>query len=250
MLVLKNHVINKISSVFILLLLGFTSVLPKTAYASAVKTVADHALGDVTGTFLSWPALIIVGGAIAGGSIYSFDERIQSNFSGGPKLGGFNSAAKYIGAPYVLGPSSLLIFGSGVLFKSERVAFLGENLTEAFLMNLAVTGILKVSFGRQRPNGGNLSFPSWHASGMFATATVLEVLEGPLWGIPAYLLAGMVSYSRLDSNSHFLSDVVFGAALGTAIGLGTSWYHKKKNKRFFILPMTGDSKGLSLVYPF
>ena len=85
---------------------------------------------------------------------------------------------------------------------------------------------------------------------MFSMATVITVLEGPVWGIPAYLLAGLVGYSRLDSNVHFLSDVLFGSALGTAIGLGTSLFHKKKNKRFFIVPMVGESKGIALAWSF
>ena len=40
--------------------------------------------------------------------------------------------------------------------------------------------------------------------------------------MPAYLLAGLTGASRIHDNKHYLSDVIFGASLGIALGRGFS----------------------------
>ena len=40
--------------------------------------------------------------------------------------------------------------------------------------------------------------------------------------MPAYLLAGLTGVSRIHDNKHYLSDVIFGASLGIALGRGFS----------------------------
>ena len=81
-----------------------------------------------------------------------------------------------------------------------------------------VTHGLKIGVGRTRPNDGRSSFPSGHSSATFANATVLQRHFGWKVGIPAYAFATYIAASRLPSNSHYLSDVIFGAALGITAG--------------------------------
>jgi membrane-associated phospholipid phosphatase len=52
----------------------------------------------------------------------------------------------------------------------------------------------------------------------FAAATVLQRRLGYRAGIAAYAIASYVAASRLHDNRHYLSDVVFGAAMGIVIG--------------------------------
>ena len=64
------------------------------------------------------------------------------------------------------------------------------------------------------------SFPSMHVSTTFAVGTVLAESGGDdyRWlrrGI-GYGFAAATAYARLDSNAHWLSDTVAGAALGIA----------------------------------
>ena len=146
----------------------------------------------------------------------------------------------------MIDPAALAVFGIGKLVKNEDMAFTGENLFEALLFTDALVGGLKLATRRERPNGGNYSFPSGHAAGSFAVATVLANLHGPLVGVPAYLIAGLVSFSRIDSNEHHLSDVIFGASLGTAIGWGVSAFHKKEDLHLFMTPIVGKEKGVAL----
>ena len=78
-----------------------------------------------------------------------------------------------------------------------------------------MTQAIKHSVRRTRPDASSrTSFPSGHASGTFASATVLHAHLGWKAGIPAYAVATYVAASRLSENKHFLSDVVFGAAIG------------------------------------
>jgi membrane-associated phospholipid phosphatase len=59
----------------------------------------------------------------------------------------------------------------------------------------------------------NLCFPSGHAAMAFATATALGILW-PRYRPVFYAFAAIVAAERVLENSHWLSDVVSGAALG------------------------------------
>jgi membrane-associated phospholipid phosphatase len=78
---------------------------------------------------------------------------------------------------------------------------------------------LKFSVRRERPDGSNRqSFPSGHAAVTFAEATVFERHLGWKRAALAYAVATYVAASRLHDNVHYLSDVAFGAAVGTIAG--------------------------------
>jgi membrane-associated phospholipid phosphatase len=87
-------------------------------------------------------------------------------------------------------------------------------------VNVAVES-LKWSVNRPRPDGdrrrANSSFPSSHA----ANAAAIAFVVGRRWGRLApgfWLLSAVVGFSRIYLNRHFLSDVLFGAAIGVGLG--------------------------------
>ncbi|MDZ7796767.1 MAG: phosphatase PAP2 family protein [Candidatus Marinimicrobia bacterium] len=83
---------------------------------------------------------------------------------------------------------------------------------------VALTYALKFSVRRTRPNGRNdLSYPSGHTSVAFATASMFQMWYGWKAGVPAYAMAVMTAFQRMDDDQHWLSDVVMGAAVGIAI---------------------------------
>jgi membrane-associated phospholipid phosphatase len=63
------------------------------------------------------------------------------------------------------------------------------------------------------------SFPSGHSAAAFAVATVFAKRYSEHRWVPfvAYGVAALVGFSRVSSNSHFLSDVGFGSMLGFSI---------------------------------
>jgi membrane-associated phospholipid phosphatase len=108
------------------------------------------------------------------------------------------------------------VYAIGLATHREGVARLGTGLVEAQIVNFVITGSIKVLAARTRPDGGSHSFPSGHASATFATADVLMQQFGWKAGIPAYAGATYVAISRLTEKQHYLSDVVFGSAVGIA----------------------------------
>jgi membrane-associated phospholipid phosphatase len=83
----------------------------------------------------------------------------------------------------------------------------------------AMVQTLKYTVRRERPDGSGVnSFPSGHAADTFAIATALERHFGWRYAVPAYAFASYVAASRLHDNVHYVSDVVFGAAIGTIAG--------------------------------
>ena len=80
---------------------------------------------------------------------------------------------------------------------------------------LAVTYALKDAVERERPDGrSNNSFPSGHTAVATHAAAHLRRRYGLKWGIPAYLAATYVGYSRVYDDRHYEDDVLVGAALG------------------------------------
>ncbi len=98
---------------------------------------------------------------------------------------------------------------------------------------IAETYALKTLINRKRPykkyagqlspllSKSTASFPSGHTSTAFYTATWLT-LEKPKWyvAVPSYLWAGLVAHSRNYTGVHYLTDVLAGAALGSATAYG------------------------------
>src|SRR6476469_7311503 len=93
------------------------------------------------------------------------------------------------------------------------------DLLQAQIMTEVLVEPLKFAVHRERPDLSNhQSFPSGHAAVTFATAAVIERHLGWRRSLVAYGIASYVSASRLHDNRHYLSDVVFGAAVGSIAG--------------------------------
>ncbi len=115
----------------------------------------------------------------------------------------------------------------------------------SFATALGTTSILKGAYGKLRPNSNSkTSFPSGHTTAAFQGAGFIDIRYGHKWGVPAYVLATLTGISRVDSDNHFVDDVLAGAS----IGLFSNWYWVTPYKsNVSISPMTdGDSIGVSL----
>jgi membrane-associated phospholipid phosphatase len=99
------------------------------------------------------------------------------------------------------------------------VSHLGNDLLQAQILTELLVQPIKFGTHRERPDSSNArSFPSGHAAVTFATATVLERHLGWRKSLIGYSIASYVAASRLHDNRHYLSDVVFGAAIGSIAG--------------------------------
>lgn len=90
-------------------------------------------------------------------------------------------------------------------------------LGEGAVYNAAATHALKFAFDAERPDGGRHSFPSGHTSAATQGAAFLQFRYGWEYGLPAYAVAGVVGYSRVDARRHYWRDVIAGMALATGV---------------------------------
>ncbi|HEY9185938.1 MAG TPA: phosphatase PAP2 family protein [Salegentibacter sp.] len=96
--------------------------------------------------------------------------------------------------------------------------------TKSLALNLVVTSAAKVIINKERPlNDGGKAFPSGHTSVAFQGASFFHRRYGFKYSIPAYLLAGYTSFSRLHATRHDGWDILAGAA----VGIGSTWIFTK-----------------------
>jgi membrane-associated phospholipid phosphatase len=107
---------------------------------------------------------------------------------------------------------------------------------KSFFTSLLVTYGLKHLINKKRPNGSGQSFPSGHTSAAFQGASFIHKRYGLKYGIPAYIGACFVGYSRVESKNHYIEDVIAGAAVGVL----SSFCFTKPYKGFIITPSVGD----------
>lgn len=162
------------------------------------------------------PLILGSAGALA---VHPFDRSVNVHLAGKGWVHDVFYPGKVIGyGPFDVG-AALATYIVGRKMNNNKVAHIGVDLLRAQIVNIVVTYAIKESVRRERPDGsGNTSFPSGHASTIFATASVLAVHFGWKWELPTYVIGAYVAASRLHDNVHFASDVVFGAAVGYIVG--------------------------------
>jgi membrane-associated phospholipid phosphatase len=114
-------------------------------------------------------------------------------------------------------------------------------LSKSLATTVGITDILKYSINEKRPNGGDFSFPSGHTSISFSSAEFMRQRYGHNVGVPAYLLATFVGYSRIESKQHYPHDVLAGAFIGIISShLFTTPFQK------FQVTLTGDTQNINV----
>ena len=157
---------------------------------------------------------------------------------------------------YSLVASPLVFTGIDTPASGTTAARMGEDSAVTFQAlgaTYLATVLLKMVVARPRPltyspsfdksvrfkGDARLSFPSGHASLSFAAASVLSVMlaerfgdsPGAVAGITgSYLAATGAAAARVLGGKHFLTDVLAGAVLGTALGLTIPLLHTKRRQ--------------------
>ncbi|MGS2738486.1 phosphatase PAP2 family protein [Sinomicrobium sp. M5D2P17] len=133
-----------------------------------------------------------------------------------------------IAGDVLLGAMPALALSSTFIWKDGQKGT--YQFSKALTGTIALTYGLKLAINKERPNReNNNSFPSGHTSVAFASAAFVQKRYGWEYGIPAYLLAGYVGYTRIEANKHDGVDVLAGAAIGIGMSyLFTKRYDEKK----------------------
>ncbi len=140
----------------------------------------------------------------------------------------------------------------------------GRAVLESVLYASLLTQVLKMSIGRSRPyqNSGardfhgfsltnaQWSFPSGHTTIAFATSASLSVrLKRPLATVGLFTLAMLTIGQRLYDDQHWLSDTLFGAAIGTSIGLAVGNLVNEEERQGGGLPSQAVQPIFSVQFP-
>jgi membrane-associated phospholipid phosphatase len=153
----------------------------------------------------------------------SFNAAVLSHYDA---VNAFFAPGKYLGGTPVQVAFSLGTYAVGRLHDQPKVAHLGMDLLQAQILTELLVEPIKFATHRERPDHSDYqSFPSGHSAITFATATVIERHLGWRKSIAGYVIASYVAMSRIHDNKHYLSDVVFGAAVGSIAGR-TVVHHK------------------------
>jgi len=163
------------------------------------------------------------------------DRRVQAA-SQANRSAGLDRWSHDIGQFGTLAPTTAIVAIAGVtgwLTSDDRLRDASVDAAESVLIASGViTPLLKLTAGRGRPNksgadndafalfGGDKSFPSGHATHAFAIASTyaFSYPDEPWVGALAFSAATAVGLSRVNDNKHYLSDVLAGAIIGTAVG--------------------------------
>lgn len=167
----------------------------------------------------TWDTAVILG-AGGGGALaaHPIDPDVNTRLAGKPWVDHAFAPGTVIGYGLVQGGAAVATYLIGRAIDGPKTTHIGVDLLRAQIVTGALTYGIKGAVRRERPDGsGGYSFPSGHASVTFASATVLARHFG--WkGYLTYAVSSYVGASRLHDNRHYLSDVIFGAALGTVSG--------------------------------
>ena len=133
---------------------------------------------------------------------------------------------KQYGLPLLAG-----FYGYGALEDDDRAKAVALDGFSASIISALATSAIKGIVGRKRPNTGmgphsfspfqgDYSFPSGHATGAFAFASVIAThYEDNPWIVgTSYGVAGLVGLARIQLNAHWASDVIAGGLIGGVIG--------------------------------
>jgi len=159
---------------------------------------------------------------------------------------------------------TIAMLSGGIAFKDKKLLETSRLMFESLLISQWITTWSKDLFGRSRPYTGKgphhfelfsasgaqglRSMPSGHTSSAFAMMTVIAKRYNRWWvKIPAYTFAVSVACQRMNTRSHWASDVIVGAGIGYWVGSTLANRHSDKPKSFSVSPyLHGNRIGLSM----
>lgn len=137
------------------------------------------------------------------------------------------------------GSVAVVAYATGRINHDVKTTHVASDLVRAQVLNAVLTRTVKSAVNRRRPSGGGHSFPSGHTSATFASAAVLDAHFGWKVGLPGYAVSGLVGWNRIRDRSHWVSDAIFGAAVGIASGRTVT--HGHRGRTWVITPVATRS---------
>lgn len=201
---------------------------------------------------------MVAAGSVLGGTavLVLFDDEIRQHVQShrSPSLDEWESRFEPLGSAGVTFLGSLSVYAAGRLSHKPEVSETGRALLESLLFTEAFTKIGKGLLGRADPGGDAPAgefftqfpgvFPSGHTARAFAVSTVLAERYGRRAAWIGYPLATLVGLARIESDHHWASDVLAGAALGWGVGRAVVRRRddRRKERRLTVVPLLSFSE--------
>jgi len=219
---------------------------PPTPRHTGVKAIAKHLITNFkylpSKENLFWAG---TGGGLAL-AVHPFDDDVNQALVGNATAERIFKPGEVLGQLGTLLGSASVVYALGRINDQPKVSHLGMDLIEALAMSEAVTQTLKFATQRERPDqSDNHSFPSGHAADTFAFATAVERHLNWRYSVPAYAFASYVAISRLPANRHWLSDAVFGSAVGIIAGRTVTSHEAERPYPIAVVAVPG---GMAVMY--
>ena len=219
---------------------------PPTPRHTGIKAMTKHLVTN----FKYLPSMENLYWAGAGGglalALHPFDDDVNHKLVGNDTAEDIFKVGEILGELGTLLGSASAVYAVGRIGDKPKVSHLGMDLIEALAMSEALTQTLKYTTRRERPDGSSKnSFPSGHAADTFAFATALERHLNWKYSIIGYTFASYVAISRLPANRHWLSDAVFGSAVGIIAGRTVTSH---ESERPYPVAVTIIPGGMAVMY--
>ena len=196
-----------------------------------VREMPGELWADTKAVYTSPTSLAILG-LTYGGSLAlqqtGPDDTVEDSFRGGHRTfkDDWRDAFGAAGNPGTHFALAGLWYLIGQQSQDEKTYEVGKTLFSALIVNGLSTLAGQAATWDDGPNGEWGAFPSGHTSSSFTFASVMHEAYGPWVGAPLYALSVLVAYERLESNEHYLSDVVMGGVMGLVIGHTVAGEHE------------------------
>lgn len=166
--------------------------------------------------------------------------------------------ANEIGNIKTVRPAALMIFLGSLLSESTRLQDAAFTSLEAILLSNLITNALKTAVGRARPTenkgeqhfspfSGSRSFPSGHATTVFAFTTpwLLYYRTAPTYVL--FALGIGTALTRMIDEAHWFSDVLVGTGIGLTTGALLTRRHRREQAGVSVTPVVAAGRaGVSL----
>lgn len=167
-----------------------------------------------------------------------------------------------IGNVKAVRPMALLMFLGSLTSRSGRLQDAAFTSLEAIIFANLITNGLKGIAGRARPLqeqgathfrplSGNTSFPSGHATTVFAFTTPWLLYYSNVPTIGLFVLGAGTAFIRMADNVHWFTDVLVGGAIGFTTAYGLTRRHQRDGGRISVTPVvSAEQPGLMMRVAF
>jgi membrane-associated phospholipid phosphatase len=221
---------------------------PSSGQDTSVSSFPGDLLDDITALPTLDNTWWLLGGAAATILAHEIeDPEGATRFLNQPVIDPLADFGNIWGDIRVQAPLALGCWAVGSWQGSEEFAGLGYDLSRGLLLTYTVTGVIKHTVHRTRPNGESKSFPSGHTAAAFTTAGVLSRRYGGWIGGAGIGLGVLAGLGRMEDMKHYASDVVAGATIGWIVGRTVAREGSPDDSAWRIVP---SGKGVVLVGRF